>query len=66
MSFLPFITVPLRFAVSAALLTLIAPFAVIYLLFSPKQAWGDIKFLLLDARDFVAEGKNDKILEDEP
>lgn len=65
MSFLPFITVPLRFAVSAVLLTLIAPFAVVYLLFSPKQAWGDIKFLFLDAKDFVREGMNDRVFEDE-
>ena len=65
MPILPIFTIPLRIAVCAILLTLIAPFALLYLMFAPKQAWSDVRYLALDSRDFVAEGVRDRVLSDE-
>ena len=65
MSLMPFITIPLRFVIAAFLITLIFPFMVVYIAFQPRDGWKDLVFLLMDGRDFILEGKNDRILNNE-
>jgi len=62
MSFVPFISIPLRFLIAASLITMILPFMIVYVAFQPREGWKDFVFLLIDGRDFVLEGKNDRLI----
>lgn len=62
MSFLPFITIPIRFAIAAFLILMILPFMIVYVAFQPREGWKDFVFLLIDGRDFVIDGKHDRLV----